>query len=89
MREAENRETVDVPADWRRSAWGLFLALLGASFIAAGAGAVGLTSPVVYAAGGGLLVGLGVGLTDHVVEREQSRRIAQLRERFSSDDSRA
>lgn len=76
---ARDRETRAVPADWRRSAWGLFLALLGASFVAAGVGAAGLTSPLTYAAGGGLLVGLGLGLTDHIVEREHERLLDRLR----------
>lgn len=75
---APDRRTRPVPADWRRSAWGLFLALLGASFVLATAG-LPLSVEAARLAGGGLLVGWGLGLTDHIVEREHERLSDRLR----------
>lgn len=86
---SNDRETVEVPADDRRSAWGLFLAALGAVFVAGATAMAGLTQPVTYATGGGLLVGLGLGLTDHVVEREQRRLSSRLRDWLHNRDARA
>jgi len=83
-----DRETAEVPVDWRRSVWGLFLALIGASFVVA-AVPIPLTSSAAWLVGGGLLIGLGMGLTDHVIEGEQRRLTTRLRDRFSNDDSRA
>jgi uncharacterized membrane protein len=67
-----------VPADWRRSAWGLFLVLLGLSFVLATAG-VAVTVEAAQLVGGGLLIGLGMGLTDHIVGREHERLSDRLR----------
>jgi hypothetical protein len=38
-----------------------------------------LTVEATRLVGGGLLIGLGLGLTDHIVEREQSRLSDRLR----------
>jgi hypothetical protein len=75
---APDRRTRSVPADWRRSAWGLFLALLGASFVLATVGTV-LTVEAARLVGGGLLIGLGMGLTDHIVAAEHERLTDRLR----------
>lgn len=75
---APDRRTREVPADWRRSAWGLFLVLLGASFVLATVGTA-LTVEAARLVGGGLLIGLGMGLTDHIVGREHERISDRLR----------
>ncbi len=75
-----------MPADWRRSAWGLFLALLGASFVVVTVPV--LTPTAAQLIGGGLLIGLGMGLTDHVIEREHERLATRIRN-WIKHDSRA
>lgn len=73
---ADTRETESVPADWRRSAWGLLVGLVGFAFASANWPA----SASALAFGGGmLLVGLAVGWTDHIVAREQRRLTETLR----------
>lgn len=81
---SSERETRAVPADWRRSAWGLFLALLGASFVVATA-PMPLTPASAQLIGGGLLIGLGMGLTDHVVGREHERLTTRIRNWINHD----
>lgn len=84
MQAPEERETVEQPADWRRSAWGLLIGFLGlGGVLTAG---IGVLSPAVLSFGGGmLLLGLAIGWTDPVLAREERR----LRDRFGNDDSRA
>jgi len=74
----DDRRTRKVPADWRRSAWGLFLVLFGASFVFEATG-LPLSVETAWLVGGGLLIGLGLGLTDHILEAEQRRLSDRLR----------
>jgi hypothetical protein len=75
---APDRRTRPVPADWRRSAWGLFLALLGLSFVLTTTG-LAMSAEATRLIGGGLLIGLGFGLTDHILAAEQDRLSDRLR----------
>lgn len=81
---SSDRETVEQPADWRRSAWGLLIGILGlGGVLTAG---IGVLSAAVLSFGGGmLLLGLAIGWSDPVLAREERR----LRARLGNDDSRA
>lgn len=84
---AADREAVAVPADWRRSAWGLFLVCIGAIGVVTSLSAV---TPAGLAFGAGmLLIGWAMGLTDHIIEREQQRLTTRLRTWLDRDDARA
>jgi choline-glycine betaine transporter len=83
-----DRETVEQPADWRRSAWGLLIGILGiGGVLSAGIGA--LSASVLTFGAGMLLLGLAIGWTDPVIAHKQRRLRGRLRDRFSSNDSRA
>lgn len=74
----DDRETAEVPADWRRAAWGCGIVLIGA-VASMGAAAGGVSIEAVRFGAGMLLVGLGAGWTDHLIAREQERMTARAR----------
>lgn len=77
MPAPDDRRTQEVPADWRRSAWCLFLICIGAIGVATSYAAV--SSAGLAFGAGMLLIGWAMGLSDHILASEQDRLTDRLR----------
>jgi len=80
---APDRETQAVPADWRRSAWCLFVGCIGTIGVATSYAAV--SSAGLAFGAGMLLIGWAMGLSDHILANEQQRLTTRVRSWLSRD----